>query len=354
MPMLRERKISVNYQEPEVSKDELAMIFNYWIKDVPITKIMRMMQPSRVARNKQPLIYVDIYSILWIYLQSQQITHRRTNAHEMTVRDFAAFFQIWKQGGSFIECYSSLNERPEVKSYATNVYRSLGDRYRREDAERNPGKVSSGNSALAAKQHVLALSHRMKVEGRRALVIFIDDIPIGLIDQLKGLKDIGIHFDTSLTSGDELFKQMNQAKPANTQSASDPPVTLTDDDIDVLDPTGEYEDEGHIRTAEQAEELESSRKLRPRQPSAQPPAKQPDPVLTHVSTATGIEPVITRPDQAPAKRPPGRPPNQSPNQPRVLRDTDDVAELLAPTPQDLSLENLCDEDDLSPYNKTSN
>lgn len=337
MAMLRERKISVYYKEPEVSADELKMIFNFWIKDVPIIQMMRRMQPSRVARHQQPLIYVDIYSILFTLLAAEQITQRRTNPYEMTIKDFAAFFQIWKQSGTYAECYSALSERPEVKTYATNVFRSISDRYRREQAANCPADISSGKStSLAIKQHILSLATRRKIDNRQALVIFIDQIPIGLISQLKGMKDIGIHFDTTLQSGDEIVKKIAEYHSPTIKKDTPP-----DDDLKALDPTGEYEEEGHVRKSEQAEDAESARKLRPKPASRaeQLAALNPRPPVpaTRVSTADGIVFQQERDNFPPRQQ-----------QPKPLVDTTSVAELLEPSELDLSLDNLMDDDQLEP------
>lgn len=325
---LRERKISVYYKEPDISADEIKLIYNFWIKDVPVVQMMRRMQPSRVARQLPPLIYVDIYSVLFTLLQAQQITQRRSNPHEMTIKDFAQFFQVWKQGGTFDECYSALIERPEVKSYCTNVFRSTADRYRREQAALTPAIISNGKcSDLTLKQHVLSMAVRRKIDNRLALVIFVDQIPLGLIQQLKALKDIGVHFDSALQSGDEILKRM-------AAGTADSPG---DADLKALDPDGTVEEEGHIRTAESAEEAESRRKLRPKPQTRLEQldaAKLAPPVpVTKVATADGIKVVAPA---MPIRNPP------------PLHDTTPIEELLEPNELDYSLANLTDEDDLDP------
>ncbi len=306
MPLLREKKISVCYKEPEVTKDELKMIFNFWLKDVPIAQMFRRLQPARCAKHIQPLIYVDLYSILFLMLTEGVIQQRRSNPHEMTIKDFAAFFRVWKQGGSERECLSAMTERPEALTHAKQVFRSTCDRYRREQAALTPGKLSSGNnSALALKQHVLSLASRRKVDNRQALVIFIDEIPIGMLAQLKSLKDVGLNFDLSLLSGDQVLEKINQHAPKHT-----PPVTPSDIDLEALDPTGDIESNGEARVLEAVEQQDSNRRLRPRKSDALPPPEAAD------------------------------------EEPEELLPDDSVEKLLEHSNLDLSLENLADDDPL--------
>jgi hypothetical protein len=132
--VIRERKITVMFQPPEVSLREIEIVAEHWNAGAGIMNIMRRLQAPRCNAGKIPLTYIDIYSILYSLAREKKISQRMTNMDELTLNDFAGFFKIWKSGGSLKECCKGIVERPTTGCvlFAKLVFRSIVT-----DGERN-------------------------------------------------------------------------------------------------------------------------------------------------------------------------------------------------------------------------
>ena len=267
MALLREKKILVQYKFPEVSEEETKQIVNMWIRDVPIAEMARRLSPARVGRKQEPLIYVDLYSILFTLIQDKRIEARRSNRHELTVEDFCNFFRIWKQGGTERECLAIFQDAPEKLSSAKNVLRSTAERYRREQR-----RLAVGGPVVEQRfvqNQVLSFAVRKKVDGRPALVIFLEQIPIGLISQLRDVPGLAVQLDPKMLSSDEILRQINDAQPPDQIGRTAHNTTVpagSAKELALLDPTGDLTVTGAERYAADQEEHAAHRRLKPRDP----------------------------------------------------------------------------------------
>jgi hypothetical protein len=361
----RERKITIQFRPPEVSEAEIQVIAHCWSSHVPIQSITRRIQAPRCKMRKPPLIYVDIYSILYILQTQRIISQRNTHQHELTIQDFGQFFRLWKEGRSFKQCLIGLRDRPigQCTEFANQVYRSICDRWRKEQKAFDPvaaaaratkKKVSSGN-ITADFSHLLELAVRRKVENREAIVIFIDQIPLGMLQLLRKMPD-GIKYVEGIHSGQDFFNQilesslpdlpkgmmntnvMNEHKDQSTSAITTAFKTISEEDIinqdlKVLDPTGSMESQA-AENLEIAElERESRRKLRLRSSDISVESDNPVPA--------GSPPAAPMPEMSDDADLEG-----------IFADLDEAAERsksAAESPTsvtDLTLDNLADDDPL--------
>lgn len=321
IPVRRERRISVQYREPAVAATEVQIIFESWKRGVPIIKIVRRLQSGRSSVQKQPMIYLDIYSVLFIMLDRGDISQRHSNPGELTVRDFGRFFSAWKAGGSLNDCLKAIQERPitQVHQFASQVFRSINDRYRREN-KANPSEVSTGNKSRQISQtSLLQLAVRRKVDGREAIVIYVDDVPMRLREQLLRLPD-GLKYAPGIETGEDFFKHLANAEETGKAEARSKKQEKPDPELALLDPDGNVEARAEDQKRIKALEKESRKKLS--------------------GSLTDI---------------PFEPDNPSPSSSTPLpsmEDDDDLDNILglsttpAANPQELGLENLLDDDGL--------
>lgn len=260
--IIRERKITILYREPEVSKKEVEIIVFNWHSGTPLMNIMRRLQAPRCSVQKAPLTYVDLYSILYTLLQTRQIVQRQTCYNELTIDDFSRFFRIWKNGGSYSECCIGITDRPTkpVLDFARLVFRSLGDRWRREN---KPAVKQQPEPKINLLDHLFDLAVRRKVDGRDALVLFLSDIPIGLVQQLRRLPD-GLKYDEGVQTGQDAMEALigrATARPPVPPAPPPPPIDPDDIDLAMIDPTGAAAQAGVVQTAQMREKKAERKRL---------------------------------------------------------------------------------------------
>lgn len=310
MPSLREKKIKVQYRSPDVSEDEFKQVYNLWIRDVPIHEMSRRMAPIRIARRQEPLIYLDLYTILFVLLKDQKIQQRTSNRGELTILEFCEFFRLWKCGASEKECLQPFHDNASKVAHGKKVLRSTAERYRREQK----ALVSSVNpdDPNQARRDVLSLAIRQKVNGRHALVIYIEDIPIGMVSQLREIPGLSVQMDTDLMSAEDILKGIEEGRsPAELHNRTAHPTLVPDNhalELRMLDPTGQLEVDGDENDNVERQQVESERKLRPRKTEEPADGFQLPPFLAETPSI------------------------------------DDTEELLSKDAMDLSLENLLDDD----------
>jgi hypothetical protein len=251
--VIRERKITVMFQPPEVSPREIEIVGEYWNSGAAIMNIMRRLQAPRCNAGKLPLTYIDIYSILYTLAREKKISQRMTNMDELTLNDFAGFFKIWKSGGSLRECCKGIVERPTTGcvSFAKLVFRSISDRWRKE--QKHFAEVKPLNVANPL-DHVMELAVRRKVDDKDALVVFLSDIPVSLLSQLRRLAN-GLKYDPAIKTGSDVFDKIINLPPPSQplpyfpehpapnpfDIITKPPSAreiIENQDLAILDPTG--------------------------------------------------------------------------------------------------------------------
>lgn len=266
MPVLREKKIKVQYRPPDVSDDEYKQVYNMWIRDVPIHEMSRRLAPIRIARKQEPLIYLDLYTVLFVLLRDKKIQQRTSNRGELTVLEFCEFFRLWKCGSTEKECLAPFRDDTNKVAHGKKVLRSTAERYRRE--QKAVFSSSNPDDPSKIRREVLSLAIRQKVNNRPALVIYIEDIPVGLVNQLRDLPGFTAQLDTELMNAEDILKGIQDARPpAELQNRTAHPTTVPDGhalELRTLDPTGELDELGQEVDQSDKAELESQRRLRPR------------------------------------------------------------------------------------------
>ena len=225
---LLERKLTIHFEPPSVLPVELLSVEKMWERGVPMAAMIKRLMPARTFRGVEPLSYVDIYSIAFNLRKDERIRDRKNPYRELTIDDFSKFFNVWKCGGTLEECLIAVDTKEKgSRNFCEAVFRSMSNRYRKERDIKNSDGVrvdlSTGNSPVPvmrgvgvtpdqARWHrqILDLGRRETIQGRQALVIYLDEIPLDWLPELYKQPGMALQLNPTIQSGEQFAAELEK------------------------------------------------------------------------------------------------------------------------------------------------
>lgn len=185
----RTRKIKIRCRPPAVTTDTIKRVLSMWKFNVPLRRIGKKINPTRVEGDFIALM--DVYGILKIAFDKGKIKQRQGPPEELSLAQFVELYQAWSGGLTMPQIREIIvHKSAHKRAFVNTVLSALNRRYREEKAEHSVIPLLSGEMTreetdilkhvFHKADHVLTYGQRMRVAGSDAVVIFINDLPSGL------------------------------------------------------------------------------------------------------------------------------------------------------------------------------
>lgn len=155
----------------------------YRIGGTPINKILASANAILARFHRRPISFVDVYSVLMLASidgkHGPVSTKHLNNVSELSIDEFGSFYKTWKEGGSFADCYRATKRVAQNKRFCQRIFASLMERWKK--LQNSKTRVRMADADIAIRDVLEFAERRVFPDGRTAIVIFIDRIPVDLI-----------------------------------------------------------------------------------------------------------------------------------------------------------------------------
>lgn len=168
------RRIPVYYEPEDIGQKTYDKIVRFWNLDIPVRRIIPRIQQERISSGKPTLTYVDVFTTIY-HARSRGLVKQRQSFRdsEPTLDQFRAFFVCWKRGGTFNQCREAALPF-SGENMLRNIFRCCNQRWQE-------AKEKGAKKAIQKRERpyfeVLLNAQLREVDGRHAMVVFIEDVP---------------------------------------------------------------------------------------------------------------------------------------------------------------------------------
>lgn len=166
------KKVELRFREHQIGIKTIERVCNYYTNKLPLADILAHINGPR--KSADTLSLPDLYTILNHAAQAKKIKQRKKFMEfELEINQFVTVFRMWRGGAKPKEIAAFL---PKKEIAITRVLAALNRRHREAVAK---FEVKAEGSA----REILAKSHPILVAGRKAFIIYLDEIPPGIIEE---------------------------------------------------------------------------------------------------------------------------------------------------------------------------